>query len=135
MAIDLRENNMENNKELLGRSINGLDHSTEKECKKIIYIINENFTKLIKMCNGEGNVPRDLCKEYRKIVSVLKEQKIYSWAYYFNTIESYGIDNIKKFNVNILNAMELLNDDDLFNEMVKIDDTLRSIYFPSGTKD
>ena len=135
MAIDLRENNMENNKELLGRSINGLDHSTEKECKKIIYIINENFTKLIKMCNGEGNVPRDLCKEYRKIVSVLKEQKIYSWAYYFNTIKGYGRDRLDDFNEELLKGIDAFKNDDLFNNMVNLDNLIKDKIVYNGVKD
>lgn len=121
----LKENTIENDIEY--KNIRQLPSSNDMELKIIMNIVFKNFSELVTLSQDNNtDIPQKIYKEYHEIVYLLITERQYGWDYYFNTIQKYGRDKLNDFNYELLKCIDAFKNDDLFNNMVNLDNLIKS---------
>ena len=122
------------------KNIRQLPSSNDAESKIIMNIVFKNFTELIGISKrlsqyNDIDIPQKIYKEYHEIVYILTTQRQIGWDYYFNTIQKYGRDKLNDFNEELLKGIDAFKNDDLFNNMVNLDNLIKDKIVYNGVKD
>ena len=129
----LKENTIENDIEY--KNIRQLPSSNDAESKIIMNIVFKNFCELFELSQNNTEIPQKIYKEYHEIVYILITHRRNGWDYYFNTINGYGRDRLDDFNEELLKGIDAFKNDDLFNNMVNLDNLIKDKIVYNGVKD
>lgn len=110
------------------RDIEDLPFNNNDNARDILSKVNENFLDLSILINNNEECVSDLIKEYKKLVDILKEESLKHGDFYYRTIKIYGIDNLIKFNNDIIDTHKTFCEDKLYKEMCDL--SMGFIYVP-----
>lgn len=118
------------------KNIRQLPSSNNDQAKIIINIVYKNFSELFELSQDNNtDIPQKIYKEYHEIVYILITHRRNGWDYYFNTINGYGRDRLDDFNEELLKGIDAFKNDDLFNNMVNLDNLINDKIVYNGVKD